>query len=67
MPDMSNRNLSIRRSLQQVKHRVKEALSVVEADEDFGHAINDLEQAMLIIKDVILPKLSYNVPANKGR
>jgi hypothetical protein len=66
MYDMSKRDLTIRRSLQQVKHCVEEALAVVEANEDRGHAVNDLEQAVLLIKTIIMPKLSGLMPPNKG-
>ena len=66
MPDMSKRKLTIRRSLQQLKHCVDEATAVVEADEDFGHAMNDLEHAALLINKVLLPKLSMNMPADRG-
>jgi hypothetical protein len=66
MPNMTKRKLTIRRSLQQLKHCVDEAIAVVEAEEDVGHAMNDLEHAALLINKVLLPKLSMNMPADRG-
>ncbi len=49
-------NVTTRRTLEQVKHCVEEALSVVERKEDPTHACNDLDQATQLI-DVVLETL----------
>lgn len=51
-----NRDVTVRRNLQQVKHCVEEALSVVENGEDRECALDDLQQAMLLI-DVCMNRL----------
>ncbi len=48
--------VTLRRNLQQIKHCVEEALSVIEHGEDHRPAIEDLEQAAQLLKDV-LPQL----------
>lgn len=41
--------VSLRRTVQQVKHCVQEALDVIEHGEDMGCALDDLEQAKALI------------------
>ena len=53
---MNKRNVTIRRNVQQVVHCAKEALSVIEADEDLGSAVDDLNQCQILLAE-ILPKL----------
>jgi len=49
--------VTMRRSLEQTKHCVEEALSVVrEEEEDIGLAVDDLEQAASLIQ-MLLPKM----------
>ncbi len=43
---------SIRRNLEQVMHCVREALSVVENGEPRASAVDDLDHAALLIKEV---------------
>ena len=47
------RNVSLRRTIQQAKHRVEEALSVVERAENHRSAFDDLVQARLLIEEAI--------------
>jgi len=47
------RTITQRRSLQQVKHCVEEALSVLEHGEDQRCALDDLEQAYMLVAKVI--------------
>lgn len=51
------RDVSLRRTIQQVGHCVAEALSVVEKGEDRRCAIDDLEQARQLI-DVALKRIA---------
>jgi homoserine kinase len=44
---------TLRRTLEQVEHCVREARSVVEAQENEDHAINDLEHAAALIQKVM--------------
>lgn len=46
-----------RRLLQQARHCVEEALSVVEAKEDPQSALDDADQALLLLRDHIIPDL----------
>ena len=50
-------NPTTRRLLQQAKHCIEEALSVVEAGESFDHAIADAEQALELLESHIIPAL----------
>lgn len=52
----TDRNVTLRRNVEQVKHCVEEALSVMDHGEDLRCAVDDLEQARQLI-DVVLPKL----------
>ena len=45
------RNVTLRRTIQQAKHCVEEALSVVERSEDHRSAVDDLKQARLLIEE----------------
>lgn len=47
---------SVRRNLEQIVHCAKEALSVIENDEDPEHAENDLRQAASLI-EIVLKRL----------
>ncbi len=51
------RIVTVRRHLQQAKHCVEEALSIVERDEDARCAIDDVEQAIALLKGPILKAL----------
>lgn len=53
MPIVSSPQVSIRRNLQQVVHCAVEALSVVEHDEDWRCAVDDLQHARGLIDEVI--------------
>ena len=46
-----------RRLLQQAKHCIEEALSVMAADEDSAHALADTEQALELLESHIIPTL----------
>lgn len=48
--------MAVRRTMQQVKHCVEEAMAVIENDEHAQEAVDDLEQAQALLADV-LPKL----------
>jgi hypothetical protein len=54
-PTTSN-HVTLRRNIQQIKHCVEEALSVIEHGEDHRSAIDDLEHASMLLKEV-LPRL----------
>lgn len=58
---MANREITLRRNLQQIVHCAQEALSVIENDEDMNCAIDDLQQASQLINDTVLPKLRKEV------
>jgi hypothetical protein len=47
---MTGRLVTIRRTVQQIKHCVDEALAVIENEEDAGCAIDDLQQAYVLIE-----------------
>jgi len=47
------RTVSLRRSVQQAKHCVQEALDAIGHGEDAGCAIDDLEQAKLLIDECL--------------
>lgn len=49
----NDRNVTLRRMIQQVKHCAEEALSVVERDEDMRCAMDDLKQAEMLIRECI--------------
>lgn len=53
---MSDRTVTTRRTIQQIKHCVEEALSIVEKGEDRDCAIDDLKHARGLI-DVALENL----------
>jgi hypothetical protein len=57
--------VSLRRTVQQIVHCAKEALAVVEAHEDCGNAVGDLEQAQQLIQ-VVLPLLRTAHELKKG-
>lgn len=59
---MSNRDVTLRRNIEQIVHCAEEALSVVEQCEDLRCAIDDLEQARALIQEV-LPKLREKLRA----
>lgn len=46
----NERRVTLRRTIQQVKHCVEEALSVVERDEDIRCALDDLDQAEALLE-----------------
>lgn len=54
-----DRQVTLRRMIQQVKHCVEEALSVVERSEDTRCAIDDLEQADMLIEKCIADARDY--------
>jgi hypothetical protein len=47
------RRVTTRRTIQQIVHCAEEALSVVERDEDPRCAVDDLEQAAVMIERVL--------------
>jgi hypothetical protein len=59
------RNVSLRRNVEQVGHCVAEALSVLNNDEDVRCAVDDLEQAKSLI-ETVLPKLREKIPTSYG-
>jgi hypothetical protein len=54
---MPKRQVTLRRLLEQTKHCVEEALSIVEQGEDVECAIDDIEQAQELIEKEVLPAL----------
>lgn len=48
------RDITTRRTLQQIMHCTEEALSIVEHEEDERCAIDDLEQAQALIGQVLV-------------
>jgi hypothetical protein len=50
---MSDRNVSLRRTVEQIRHCVQEALSVVENDEDLNSALDDLRHAQGLIPEAM--------------
>jgi hypothetical protein len=48
-----DRNVTIRRNVQQAKHCVEEALSVIETNEDPRCAADDLKQAAILIEEIL--------------
>lgn len=53
----NDREVTLRRTLQQVGHCIDEALSVLEHSEDLECAVDDIEQAVAILQDRALPML----------
>ena len=51
------RQVSLRRNLEQAKHCLEEALSIVEQNEDMNCALDDVEQAAQLLREAIVPKL----------
>lgn len=51
------RNVTTRRLLQQTMHCVREALSIVENEEDEDCAIDDLKQAQMLIETILNERL----------
>ena len=48
---------SVRRNLQQAKHCIEEALSVLKNNEPTQQAIDDAEQAAMLLTEIIIPAL----------
>jgi hypothetical protein len=59
-----DRNVTLRRTLEQIVHCCEEALSVEMNDEDLRCAVDDLSQARNLIVDTALPQLEIRVPEN---
>ncbi len=55
---MTTENQTLRRSVEQVKHCVQEALSVIERNEDLDLAQDDLRHARDLLVQQILPALA---------
>lgn len=56
---------SLRRSLEQARHCLDEALSALYHGEDVRHALNDVSQAETLLRDVVLPELKLRVSERK--
>lgn len=63
----NDRNVTLRRMVQQVGHCVAEALSVIERDEDTRCAIDDLQQAELLIEKCLQDARDYHKVKTGGR
>lgn len=55
---MADRNVTLRRHLEQVEHCIAEARSVLASNEDPRCAKDDVLQAQSLIADVVLPALT---------
>lgn len=62
----SNRTVTLRRMVQQVKHCVEEALAVVENTEDTRCAIDDLEHARALLDQCIADARDYAMARGLG-
>ena len=51
------RNITLRRSIQQVIHCLKEAEAVLNNKEDPRCALDDIHQANMLIDDVVTPQI----------
>ena len=51
------KTVTLRRNLEQAGHCVAEALSVVDNDEDINCAIEDVKQAIELLRETVLTKL----------
>lgn len=63
----ADRNVTLRRHLEQARHCVEEALSVVLREEDPKCAVDDCEQAVALLGNVILPRLKEQVAADEAQ
>ncbi len=63
----NERTVTLRRMIQQVVHCAEEALSVVERDEDTRCAIDDLEQAEMLIEKCLADARDFNTLKRGGR
>ena len=61
MSNDENRTVTLRRTLQQMLHCVDEALSIVENNEDPRCALDDLEQAEVLLRDNVRPALRRKI------
>lgn len=50
---MDDRRITTRRTVQQIKHCVEEALAIIERNEDARCAVDDLDQAGALIAQVL--------------
>ena len=57
--------ITLRRNLEQAKHCVEEALSVIMAGEPIGAAIEDIDQAMELLKHI--KALVARMPSDGGK
>ena len=53
----TERVITIRRNLEQAQHCIAEALSIIEHDEDKRCAVDDLEQAVSLLSEAVIPRL----------
>ncbi len=57
----NHRNISIRRNLEQAKHCLEEALSIVNNKEDLKCALDDVKAARDLLVEVIIPRLQIEI------
>lgn len=62
---MPKKNITLRRTLQQVVHCAQEALSVVENSEQSVLALEDIMQAQQLIQEGVIPRLRQNIEIEK--
>lgn len=54
---MTDRAVSVRRTLEQAGHCIDEARSIVERSEDIRCAIDDVDQAIQLLRENVMPGL----------
>lgn len=59
--------VTLRRTVEQVKHCLEEALSVIEREEDLRGALDDVSQAQALLEDTIVPNLKLLVSLGNGK
>jgi hypothetical protein len=60
-------HVTLRRSLEQTRNCIQEALSVVENSEDSSMALQDVEHALELIKGVVVPALRERIAIRSTR
>jgi len=60
------RDVTLRRTVEQVKHCVEEALSVIERSEDSRCALDDLQQAAQLLTERVIPTLKAAITPIAG-
>jgi len=64
---MADRVVSVRRTLEQAGHCIDEARNIVERGEDARCAVDDVDQAIVLLRDTVMPGLKKLAQAKAER